>query len=137
MRVTKLYSFTLRFDPGNTEAADELSLESLRQAVWRAHLIPEHRIFIETHEDHSDLRDIGMAARRLQSLLQRFLYESIDERRLEGLTHESDCYCKQSADEWGRRAEIDLFPRIVSRCPDVGAPLLSLKEVKLLQIARE
>ena len=126
MRVTKLYLFILQFDPGNTEACDK-SRESLRQAVWRAHLIPEHRIFIETHEDPSDLRDIAMAARRLQALRQHFLYESVDEGRLEGRTHEQDCYCKQSPDEWSRRAEINLFPRAVSRCPDVGEPLLSLE----------
>jgi hypothetical protein len=136
MSVTKQYLFILLFDAGSAELSDEISTESLRQAVWRAQGIPEHRIAIEAHEDRADSRDVGMAMRRLAALQSHFLTESVPEERLEMQTHTGNC-CEEVHGEFARRVEIHLFPRVPSHYPDVGEPFLTYRELQVRQSAWE
>ena len=74
--VTKIYYGSIEFDAGSAELTDESSRE-IRMVIFRAHMIPEHRISIVTHEDPTDSRDKGMAMRRLDTLRRFCLAESI------------------------------------------------------------
>ena len=135
MRVTKLYLYVLAFDPGSAEFRNASSMESLRQAVWRAQRIPGHRITIETHNDLLDSREVGMAVRRHEALRRHFLAEGVGERRLEMKVHGVNC-CREAPGQFARRAEIRLFPQVPSLASDVGDQLLSYDELSVLESAR-
>jgi hypothetical protein len=135
MAVTKHYLCILQFDCGSVDVTYKRPMGGLWQVVFRARCIPGHRIVIETHEDPTDPCDVGAAMRRLETLRQHFVAESIDKQRLEMQIHATDC-CKETPGEFARRAEIHLFPRVASLCPDVGDELLSEREVCGLDAAR-
>jgi hypothetical protein len=54
MPVTKQYPYTVKFDRGTAEVTDKHPTGALWQVVFRAKLIPDHRIEIETHDDPVD-----------------------------------------------------------------------------------
>jgi hypothetical protein len=138
MRVTKQYLFIVKFYPSSAEVCDEFSKQSLRQAVWRARGIPDHRILIETHDDLSDSHDVGMATHRLEALRGYFVAESIDAQRIEGQDHTHTDNCPEHiTGEFARRADIHLFPRVLSLCREIGDPFLSLDELSTLELARD
>lgn len=134
--VTKIYYFLVCFEPGNAAVTDCLSIDSMRQAVWRAQIIPRHRIEIEAHEDLEDMRDAGMAMRRLEALRDYLLVNSIPEERLEMRVRSGKFWVPRTG-EFARIGAIRLFPRVASLRSGVGEPLLSCAEVCLLQRARE
>lgn len=136
MRVTKQYLYSVQFEAGSVDVYDAVSMESLRQAISRAHGIPEHRIAIEAHDDPSDAREVGVAMRRLEALRRLFSAEGIVEQRLEMQTHSASC-CQENQGRSARRAEVLLFPRVKSLCLEVGDPFLSFQEVSVLGSARE
>ena len=137
MPVTKQYSYTISFDRGTAAVTDQHATGPLMQVVTRAKcIIPEHRIFIETHDDPADPSDVGAAMRRLDALRQYLVAESLDAQRLEMRVHAGNC-CRGTPSEFARRAEIRLFPRVASLCHGAGDQFLSYTEVCGLESARE
>lgn len=106
--------------------------------IFRAHMIPEHRIDIVTHEDPTDSRDEGMAVRRLDTLRKFCLAESISEERIVLHTHPENCSsCSEFPGKFARRANACAFPRIASLSDEIGESDLSFEEVVTFQSARE
>ncbi|MBT5873597.1 MAG: hypothetical protein HOH43_09275 [Candidatus Latescibacteria bacterium] len=136
MGVTKTYRYVFRYDSGSTDVTGEIDRKTLWLVVWRACVIPEHRIEINTHDDPADSRDVGLAITRLQPLQRRFLSASIPEERIELRPHPENC-CKEVPIDYARRAEISLFPRIANLSGDPDEYFLSYDEVNTLQSARE
>jgi hypothetical protein len=139
MAVTKHYSYTVYFDCGIAEITDKRPdpRGTLWHAVFKATCIPGHRIIIKAHEDPVDPCEVGAALRRIEALRHYLVEKSIDAQRIETQVHEKDCCkkMKETHEELCRRAEIHLFPRVESLCPDVGDALLSEREVSGLDAA--
>ncbi len=109
MAVTKICYGSIEFDAGSAELTDESSRE-IRMVVFRAHMVPEHRINIVTHEDPTDSRDQGMAVRRLDTLRRFCLAESISEERILLHTHPENCSrCSEFPGKFARRANACAF----------------------------
>ena len=137
MPVTKQYSYTISFDRGTAEVTDKYAIGTLMQVVVRAEcIIPEQRIFIETHDDPADPFDVGAAMRRLDALRQYLVAKSFDAQRLEMQVHAGNC-CTGTPSEFARRAEIHLFQRVTSLCHGAGDQFLSYTEVCGLESAWE
>ena len=136
--VTKIYYASIEFDAGSAEFTDESSKGELRMVIFRAHMIPEHRIDIVTHEDPADSRDKGMAVRRLETLRRFCLAESIPEERLGLHTHPENCSrCRENPGEYARLATACAIPRVASLSDETGEPYLGFEEVYTLQDARD
>ena len=121
----------VNFEPGDATVTDSLSIESMSQAVWRARILPEHRIEIETHEDRADPREIGLAVSRSKVLRDFFLEKPIPEERLEMRVNPAG-FRPPGTGALARRGEIHLFPRVASLGTGLGEPLLGYEEVDLL-----
>ena len=127
---TKRYVFIPLFQPGGADPGGSFDLGHIRQAIWRAAMLPGHRIAIDAYEDRNDPSEGGAAARRIHFLRSCMVAEGVLEQRIAVRAH-----IDEERGDFARRAEIRLFPVLHSRSGasrsimSTGARVFPLREL--------
>lgn len=135
MKETKSYLLQIRFARGSATAlASHGDAQSLHHSLWRAEMIPEHRIEVIGRAVAPTPDERELLRRRVDHVVQAAVAAGVSRERIETTLHEDPG--APVSPESGSYVDFAMHPDVASLSGDADDPRLTGREVSLLEEAR-